>query len=619
MPVETNDVMPFLQWLFVSSGLDSSGRPLPPAALYWLFAVVAASVVALAFCWLFAVLRHGPIQGTLTLGKALAAMPLDVLGMSPRRVLALSWLAVKESARRGVIVVFAVFVLILLFAGWFLDPASRDPARLYLGFVLPSTGYLTLLLAFFLSALSLPADLKNRTLHTIVTKPVRSSEIVLARILGFTVVGTAMLALMGAVSYGFVIRGLSHTHRLTAADLQPAADGKLLKGFTSKTLAHEHAVTIDPASGKAWVESVKGHTHQLTVEGSGKTAVYTLGPPRDMLLARVPKYGKLRFKDRGGKDMERGINVGDEWTYRSFIEGGTHAAAIWTFAGLREEDFPAALFPKGLPLELTIEVFRTYKGDLTRGIPGSLSVCNPRTGKTVEVRIFAAKKFATDVQYIPRTLLDKNGERIDLFRDLVDDGKLEVWLRCLDSAQYFGAAQADVYFRARDASFEGNFLKGYLGIWLQMILVIGLGVMFSTFLSGPVALIATVGTVAAGLFRDFIVELASGKMLGGGPTEALDRILQQQNLITDMEPGLKTNVEKTVDWMLERFFGVFASLLPDFTRFSFADYVSYGFNIPCSLAGGDDLLWQAAFRALGFLLPVFVAGYLILKTREVAK
>ena len=86
-----------------------------------------------------------------------------------------------------------------------------------------------------------------------------------------------------------------------------------------------------------------------------------------------------------------------------------------------------------------------------------------------------------------------------------------------------------------------------------------------------------------------------------------------------MEPGLRTNVEKTVDWMMERFLGVLASLVPDFGRFSFANYVSYGFNIPCSLAGGDDLLWQSVFRALGFLLPVFVAGYLFLKTREVAK
>jgi hypothetical protein len=108
-------------------------------------------------------------------------------------------------------------------------------------------------------------------------------------------------------------------------------------------------------------------------------------------------------------------------------------------------------------------------------------------------------------------------------------------------------------------------------------------------------------------------------MIGGGPTEALNRILTQKNLISEMEPGLATNVEKTFDRILEGFLGVLASLLPNFGRFSFVNYVSYGFNIPCSLAGGADLLWQCVFRALGFLLPMFVAGYLFLKTREVAK
>ena len=61
-----------------------------------------------------------------------------------------------------------------------------------------------------------------------------------------------------------------------------------------------------------------------------------------MLVARVPVYGKLRFKNRLGVDAEKGINVGDEWTYRSFIEGGTRAAAIWTFEGIRSRSFPRA-------------------------------------------------------------------------------------------------------------------------------------------------------------------------------------------------------------------------------------------------------------------------------------
>ena len=36
-------------------------------------------------------------------------------------------LAVQESLRRRVLVVFGVFILILLFAGWYLDRESIDP------------------------------------------------------------------------------------------------------------------------------------------------------------------------------------------------------------------------------------------------------------------------------------------------------------------------------------------------------------------------------------------------------------------------------------------------------------------------------------------------------------
>ncbi len=156
--------------------------------------------------------------------------------------------------------VFAVFILLLLFAGWFLDPGSEDPARLYLSFVLTATSYLVLLLALILSSLSLPADIRNRTLHTVVTKPVRASEVVLGRIVGFTAVGTLLLAVMGAISYGFVVRGLAHTHQLNADDLQPAeaaAAGQpaVLRGYTSRDNGHRHKVTVElgrPRPSSRW-------------------------------------------------------------------------------------------------------------------------------------------------------------------------------------------------------------------------------------------------------------------------------------------------------------------------------------------------------------------------------
>ena len=56
-----------------------------------------------------------------------------------------------------------------------------------------------------------------------------------------------------------------------------------------------------------------------------------------------------------------------------------------------------------------------------------------------------------------------------------------------------------------------------------------------------------------------------------------------------------------------------ATILPDFGRFSFAEYVASGFNI-----SGDTILTFTC-RAFAFVLPVFVAGYLCLKNREIGK
>ena len=54
-------------------------------------------------------------------------------------------------------------------------------------------------------------------------------------------------------------------------------------------------------------------------------------------MARVPVYGKIRFRDRDGMDAQEGINVGDEWTYRGYVEGASPASLIWTFEDVREE------------------------------------------------------------------------------------------------------------------------------------------------------------------------------------------------------------------------------------------------------------------------------------------
>jgi ABC-type transport system involved in multi-copper enzyme maturation permease subunit len=518
-----------------------------------------------------------------------------------------------------------VFTVLLLFAGWFLDPNSPNPARLYISFMMTTTSYLVLLLALFLSTFSLPNDIKNRTIYTVVTKPVRATEIVLGRMLGFSIVGTFLLAAMGVMSYVFVVRGLSHSHAVAIGDLLPddsgpagkgASEGhaEAWKGHTRSAQQHRHEMHVD-ASGHARVEAANGHWHDLTIDKqllsgspSAKAATVETGPAEGLFLARVPIYGKLRFQDRDGHEAEKGISVGDEWTYRSYIAGGTLAAAIWSFENVSEKDFP-----DGLPLELTISIFRTQMGDIVSGIPASLSLRNPATGLKVEAKVFPAKEFVNDVQFVPRKLQAPDGHTLDLYRDLVsEDGRLEIWLQCGAPAQYFGMAQPDLYIRARDGSFAWNFVKGYLGIWLQMELLLAFGVTFSTFLSGPIAMVATLGVLLGGLCSPFIQEVASEKAPGGGPAESMIRLLTQDNVVTPLEPGLRTTFAKMFDKVAEKGFGVLATLLPNFGQLDYSEYLASGFDIDW------NTVLIGIFTAIGFAIPVYLAGYFFFKTREVA-
>jgi hypothetical protein len=295
--------------------------------------------------------------------------------------------------------------------------------------------------------------------------------------------------------------------------------------------------------------------------------------------------------------------------YRSFIAGGSAAAAIWTFQGITPE-----AFPKGLPVELTISVFRTYKGDIERVVPGSLSVRNPATGKTALVRIFDSKDREIDEEMIPRQWKTSDRKTVDLFQDFVHNGQVEIILHCAAPQQYFGMAQGDLYLRAAEGSFAWNFVKGYLSIWLQVVLVVTLGVTYSTFLSGPVAMVATLGTLLGGFFHDFMYRLATNQTYGGGAIESIIRILTQQNMTSELEPGLRSTIAQGADQVIAVFLRMLTAILPDFQRFSFSEFVASGFSIP-----GDSMLLSYACRTLAFVLPVFVVGYLCLKNREVAQ
>jgi ABC-type transport system involved in multi-copper enzyme maturation permease subunit len=635
---------PFLEWIG-----DAVLRYLAIVGLLGLLGLFVSAIILVA--------RYGPHPAGDMIYRLIVSAAVDLARFSPRRVFALARLAVQESIRRRVWVALVVFAVILLFAGWFLNPTSSDPtqiasfqtAKLYINFVLTATTYLVLLLALFLSAFSLPADIKSRTIFTVVTKPVRTGEIVLGRMLGFTAIGTALIVIMGLASYVFVTRTLNHTHEITAADLvdlpsEPGVPPGQKEGKTSIEHGHSHRVTLN-ANGDGITDVVQGHYHHVHAEKDGDKVRYVVGPPEDELIARVPIYvdadapKAFRFLDRSGKETTVGVNIGKEWTYRSFLDGGTPMAAIWKFKGITKEQFPDGR----LPLEMYLRVFRTYKGEIADekhrnravGIPGSIMLRNPSAPYKSIAMPFEALDQMIDKRMVLGPLLEREVdgqyETIGLFKNtpgaahpeqslVDDDGKIEVVLQCLAPSQYIGVARDDVYLRAAEGSFGWNFCKGYFGIWIQMVLIIAFGVAFSTFLSGPVAMLGALASLVLGFFTADISNLFLAvirhdyKLVpGGGPIESLIRILGQKTITLELEPSLGVQVAQFLDKVLMTFMKAVVDVLPNFNDFSNVQFVAEGFDIPW------NRLLEQATTGLGFFVALFLVGHIFLRMRELGK
>lgn len=670
-----------------------------PALWQFFLVAVAAAALGTAIAALISIVRYGPSEAFYKVWEGIFRAVPDLM-LSPRRVGAIARLAIQETLRRRVMLVaFGIFALALLFGGWFLDSSSDHPERTYLGFVLAGTQFLVLFMGLLISTFSLPQDIQNKTIYTVVTKPIRASEIVVGRIVGFLLVGSVLLTAMGLISLGFVIAGLSHDHRAEVTEfarIEPsstdtpsgrrASDNAYYEAQTRRESGHRHRIELQlldadresltsEGTGVRWVDLAlrtqveSGHRHDVILDGipaDGKRLerdglTYTLfrdgglkievqeglydvvglidawplgellqeagatletSGPVDILVARVPRYAdELSFLDREGGVAREGVNVGKMSMKFSYIDGGSSMSrAIFRFIGLRGSDFPA----ERVPLDLSLRVFRTLKGDITRRVTGEIIFRNTKEVDGRQV-VFTSDPIAFESQeYAIQTLpierrqmvnwqdVEGNPQRVemDLFDELAGEtGTLEAVLRCNDPGQYFGVSPASVYFKMKDGSFALNFGKCYLGIWMQLALVTSLGVTLSTFLNASVSLLSTLSGLCVGFFGQFINELASKELEGGGPLEALYRLVTQMNLTGEIGDG---GWLSSADEIVLQVMNATTNIVPDFTKFDSQVPLADGYDIPFGLLAIQMLV------TLTFAAGCSVVGYFALRTREIA-
>ncbi|RLT14791.1 MAG: hypothetical protein DWI24_02390 [Planctomycetota bacterium] len=585
--------------------------------------------------------------------------------INPIRTLAIAWLARKEANRRmwAPYVVTVVFLVVLAFTHWFLQPPRpAEMSRLFVGTLTLLCSLLITLMIIFLSPLSLPTDIQQQTIYTIVSKPVSRLEMIWGRIIGYMTLVTLIIAMFGGISYIYLIRQVNSTIRATNDEAALVRSGNVLR-----------ANQLDEQS------------EQLTARMS----------------ARVPVKGSLLFRDSKGTPQIKGIDVGQELEYRTHVEGATPSKGIWRFGVISHPfdevrnmvardagktatppqypildrrilvdnflksgtlefvdnqiaslKFQQSQGTKGLesridalqtqrrPLanqdaelkaklkaaqaadnqaesnqiqlqlaeihsdpfkvEMSFTIYRTTKGRVGEPVFASMKVINPVTSEQYE-NAFPVREYYTDTQVIPASLL------------VGSNGYLNIEVQCVSSNQYLGMAESDLFILASDGSFFWNFFRGLAGVWLQALVLTSIGVFAGTFLSWPVALLTTIaffigGQVAFGFLQEFAIQAQTG----GGPFESLFRLLSHDNQMSDLTPTLPVVTAKTLDSLILPIMSRLVYVVPNFASLDVSNSVADGFAVT------DEKMLGNALMALAYALPFSVAGFFVLKNREVA-
>lgn len=466
----------------------------------------------------------------------------DFLNLSPKRIWAIAWLTIIEAVRRKALLVFVVFAFLMMFAGWFLDSDLRADLQVKnaVSFALTTVSWLTIPVLLLLSCWGIPEDIRVRSLHTVVTKPVRRNEIVMGRILGFSTVAAGIVVLMGVVGYVWVLRQV---------------------------------------------------------------------PNNASLICRVPVYGTLEFLDSEGNISEKGINTGDIWEFRSYIEGGTKASAVYKF--------PIDAPVDQIKLESRFEAFRTHKGRIGQSLLVRYVLVNPTKELRVPLDSFEIQEFNLNEQFIERKISfydeeKKDKRTVDLFEDIVDQNSLTIVVQCLDAGQYLGMSRPDFFIRLPDRSFAVGYFKAVFGIWLLTVFVISIGVTSSTFVKGPIATLLTFSVLLIGQgFREFMIKLITGVQKGGGPIESWYRLVTHMNDTLELPDNIGVKIMQGIDNVMLGGLWLMQHLIPDLSSFVMSPYVANGFDIPWGVA-----MLRSLAVTIGYLVPCLLVGYYSLTLRE---
>jgi len=447
-----------------------------------------------------------------------------------RSIWAVAKNTIKQALRMKVAVVFVLLLIVMLgvlgtsTTG---DETLKGRLQTFVSYGLSLTSFLLCLLTIIISIYTVTSDIEQKQIFTVITKPIRRHEFLLGKLLGVLVLDVILLCIFAGIIYTITVN-LPRYRSVSESDLAEANT----QFFTARA-----ALTI---------------------------------PEEDVTKEVLERYESLKSRDElpentSYEDIIAELTRRAQISKRAAAVGGT---LLWEFKNI--EPLSESLFIRFKyevwPNPPDAQVYgRWYVGEYQHLRYGTES----QTPVYDQVHVHSVGTFH-EIE-VPANVIPENGHMALAFMNGSRDNTIVI----------FPPDGLEVLYKAD--TFTANFIRAAIMILFRLVFLATLGVLASTFLSFPVAILFCLVIFLTASFSGFV-------------TESFDYISANATAIYSY----------TLKWMIK--------LLPQFD-----DFNPTKFLVPARLLSWSLLGKCALFVVCIKAFLMLVLGLVIFSFREIAR
>lgn len=447
-----------------------------------------------------------------------------------RSIWAVATNTIRQALRMKVALVFMVLLFVLLPALGISttgDETLKGRLQTFVSYSLSLMSFLLCLLTIIISIYSITSDIEQRQIYTVVTKPIRRFQFLLGKLLGVILLDVILLALFSAVIYGVTIYIAK----------SPKAPEIELTAARNEFLTARAALTVPMVDVTQEVRERYEELKKLDRLPPDYTP--------DQIIAELTKQAQLAQRAAGAGEV-----------------------LVWEFDNIK----PLA---ESMFIRFKYDVFPNPPDSQVYGrwLAGDYQYIKygeqPKTPIYDQVHKHAARTFH-EIEF-PAEVVPESGRLAIAFGNVPLN----------DATVIFPPDGLEVLYKAD--SFTGNFIRAAILILFRLIFLACLGVLASSFLSFPVAVLFCLVLFLTASFSGFVID-------------SFDYLSASMGAVYSY----------TLKWAIR--------LLPEFDKFN-----PTKFMVPARLLSWSLLAQCALFMVCIKAFLVLVLGLVIFSYREIAK